>query len=200
MNNTRFLCLVIFLCFSFFKTHAQLLINEFYADVAVGLVGDANGDGVRSAREDEFIELVNPTDTSLHLKDFTLWVSNSLRHEFIENTILPAQSAIVIFGGGQPTGLFGSSLVTVASSGLLGLGNSGAKVELKNTDCVNDFYVMVRQNDVLANAAAAAHMPKPISRVVMTASGQEIFDLSAEELLYSKLLCFNLTYDFCKNP
>lgn len=66
-------------------------------------------------------------------------------------------------------------------------GIKGTSVELKNTDCVNDFYVMVRQNDVLADAAAPAHQPIPISRVVMTASGQEIFDLSAEELLYSKL-------------
>jgi hypothetical protein len=66
-------------------------------------------------------------------------------------------------------------------------GVKGTPVELKNTDCVNDFYVIVRRNDPLADAAAAPHQPIAISRVVMTASGQEIFDLDAEELLYSKL-------------
>ena len=66
----------------------------------------------------------------------------------------------------------------------------GVKVELKNTDCVNDFYVMVRQNDSYANAQAENHIPVQINRVRFTASGQEIFDLANEELFYSKL-CVN---------
>jgi len=141
MKSTNFLSLGILLFLPFFEINAQILINEFYADVASGLVGDANGDGIRNAREDEFIELVNSVDTSINLKGFTIWVSNNLRHEFTENTILPAQSAIIIFGGGQPTGFFGNSLIMTANSGTLGLGNSGAKVELKNrsADIIEEF-------------------------------------------------------------
>jgi len=110
--------------------YSQILINEFYADVASGLVGDANGDGIRNPREDEFIELVNPSDSIIDLTGFTLWVSENLRHEFLEETVLDPESSIVIFGGGEPTGTFGNSIIVTANSGALGLGNSGAKVEL----------------------------------------------------------------------
>ena len=114
-----------------FLLSSQILINEFYADVAIGSVGDANGDGIRSAKEDEFIELINPTNETVALTGYTIWVSEILRHEF-DSTTLALNSAIVVFGGGEPTGIFGGSQVVTASSGSLGLGNSGTKVELKN--------------------------------------------------------------------
>ena len=66
-------------------------------------------------------------------------------------------------------------------------GINGTPVELKNTDCVNSFYVMVRQQQV---APAEPQEAKPISRIVMTASGQTIFDLNADEFRYSRL-CSN---------
>ena len=64
----------------------------------------------------------------------------------------------------------------------------GVKVELKNTDCVNNFYVMVREQGVPSTGGNFA--PREILRLRMTASGQEIFDLQGEELFYSKL-CMN---------
>ena len=64
----------------------------------------------------------------------------------------------------------------------------GIPVELKNTDCVNDFYITVIRNAV--PTAPATKAPLKINRVRMTASGQEIFDLEEEELFYSKL-CVN---------
>ena len=66
-------------------------------------------------------------------------------------------------------------------------GTNGTPVELKNTDCVNSFYVMVRQQQV---APAEPQEAVPIQRVVMTASGQTIFDLNADEFRYSRL-CSN---------
>ena len=66
----------------------------------------------------------------------------------------------------------------------------GAKVELKNTDCVNNFYVMVMESGLPANIQDGAHQPRKINRIRMTASGQEIFDLQEEELFYAKL-CMN---------
>ncbi len=132
MNKTIFL-LGIFIFLPFSAIPAQIVINEFYADVALGIAGDANGDGVRDAKEDEFIELVNATDSAIDLKEYSIWVSGQLRHQFDTTIVLAPLSAIVIFGGGTPAGTFGNSMVTVASSGALGLGNGGVKVELKDT-------------------------------------------------------------------
>ncbi len=42
-----------------------IIINEIFADPATDLTGDANGDGVRGAYDDEFIELVNGADNSI---------------------------------------------------------------------------------------------------------------------------------------
>lgn len=132
MKNTATLLVWIYLCLSYpTDLCSQILINEFYADVATGSVGDANGDGIRSAREDEFIELVNPTTATINITGYTIWVSENLRHTF-DSTLLAPNSAIVVFGGGQPTGIFGDSQVITASTGSLSLGNSGSKVELKN--------------------------------------------------------------------
>lgn len=61
-------------------------------------------------------------------------------------------------------------------------GDKGTPIELKNTDCVNSFYVILRQVDATKPTA-----PDAISRIRFTASGQEIFDLSGEELFWSKL-------------
>ncbi len=130
MKNAAIVWTVLCLCLPTLLS-SQILINEFYADVALGNVGDANGDGTRSAKEDEFIELINPTNEPVVLADYTIWVSEILRHTFDSTTLFP-NAAIVVFGGGQPTGIFGGSQVVVASSGALGLGNSGTKVELKN--------------------------------------------------------------------
>jgi len=66
-------------------------------------------------------------------------------------------------------------------------GVNGTPVQLKNTDCVNSFYVMVRK---VQGTTAIVNEALPITRVVMTASGQDIFDLRREEFGYSKL-CMN---------
>ena len=79
-----------------------------------------------------------------------------------------------------------TSIATVAINATSN-GTNGTPVELKNTDCVNSFYVMVRQQQV---APAEPQEAVPIQRVVMTASGQTIFDLNADEFRYSRL-CSN---------
>lgn len=112
---------------------SQFIINEIYADVAVSLIGDANGDGIRNAREDEFIELFNKGDLSLDISGYQIVVGELIKHEFAKNTILPPKSFIVVFGGGIPNGLFGGSSVEVASSGNFGLSNGGATILLQDT-------------------------------------------------------------------
>lgn len=113
-------------------TFSQIIINEVYADVAVNIIGDANGDEFRSAREDEFIELFNQSDTAVDISGFEMVIGGTNRHLFSDATIMPAKTFIVIFGGGQPNGLFGGSPVVLASSGNLNLSNVGTMIVLKN--------------------------------------------------------------------
>ena len=114
--------------------HPVLLISEIHADPASGLAGDANGDGVRDATDDEFIELVNTGFEPLDVSGYTLGDALQVRHVFAPGTVIPAREAVVVFGGGTPTGAFGNAaangLVFTASSGSLSLNNSGDTVTL----------------------------------------------------------------------
>ena len=46
---------------------SPVIINEIMFSVPWGPKGDANGDGIRSPRSDEFIELVNAGDTAVDI-------------------------------------------------------------------------------------------------------------------------------------
>ena len=109
---------------------AVWVINEFLADPADDLSGDANGDGFRSAIQDEFIEIVNNSGVAADISGWTLADETEVRHIFPPGTLIPDQCAIIIFGGGIPTNLFGNATVQVASNGRLGLDNSGDTIIL----------------------------------------------------------------------
>jgi len=108
------------------------VINEFHADPASGLPGDANGDGVRHFGDDEFVEIVNNTGSDVDVSGWTLADGASVRHTFPAGSVVLDGCSTVVFGGDSPTGLFGNSLVQTASSGSLGLSNSGDTVTLNN--------------------------------------------------------------------
>jgi beta-lactamase superfamily II metal-dependent hydrolase len=114
--------------------HPPVLISEIHADPASGISGDANGDGVRDAGDDEFIELVNTGYTDADISGWTLADGVQIRHTFPPGTVIPAREAVVVFGGGTPNGDFGNAaangLVFTASTGALGLNNSGDTVTL----------------------------------------------------------------------
>ncbi len=69
------------------------------------------------------------------------------------------------------------------------------EVELKNTECVQDFYVILLRSD--PNTAAGASptvasdildpVPQPIKSINFTGSGQEIVNLTAPQLAYARL-------------
>jgi len=99
--------------------------------------GDANNDGIRDNLEDEFIEFFNNSDTELDVSGYTIYDANALssdtpRHVVPDNTIIPANGAFVVFGGGTPTGSFGTAIVQTASGGELNLTNSGDVITVKN--------------------------------------------------------------------
>ncbi len=107
-------------------------INEIHADPASGTAGDANGDGTRNFSDDEFVEIVNTSGADADISGWTLADGFSVRHTFPAGSVVPDGCSVVVFGGGTPTGAFGISVVQTASSGALGLNNSGDSVTLNN--------------------------------------------------------------------
>ena len=111
-------------------TKINIVLNEILADPAPG--ADSNGDDTSHTSEDEFVELVNTDTTDLDISNWTIYDGVGLKHTFAASTILKPSQAVIIFGGGSPSGTFGDALVFTASSNLLGLNNSGDDVILKD--------------------------------------------------------------------
>ena len=113
-----------------------VIINEVLADPPTGAAqGDANGDGVRDARSDEFVEIVN---TSLVVADLSGWTVSDgvgVRFTFPAGTTLTPGGVAVVFGGGDRAAFadFGPVPVFVAKGGL-GLSNDGDSVLLADRD------------------------------------------------------------------
>jgi hypothetical protein len=80
----------------------DLLINEILADPPPGAAGDANGDGTRSAVQDEFIEIGNVSTSRLDLSGVVVSDSVMVRHTFATGTAVDCGKVIVVFGGGDP--------------------------------------------------------------------------------------------------
>ncbi|MBK9032338.1 MAG: lamin tail domain-containing protein [Myxococcales bacterium] len=104
---------------------ARLLINEVLADPPVGF--DANGDGVASVTEDEFIELVNVGAAPLDLGGATVADATMIRGTFAAGTTLAPGAVLVVFGGGAPA-LPGVATVVMAP---LQLNNGGDHVTVR---------------------------------------------------------------------
>jgi hypothetical protein len=113
-----------------------LVINEFLADPADTAAGDANGDGTRSSSQDEFIEIVNRTAEAFDVAGYKILDTDALRHLFAPGSVIPPFEAVVVFGGGSPTGAFGNAgenqLVLKASTGGLSLNNGGDTIKLED--------------------------------------------------------------------
>ena len=131
----------------------DIVINEFLADPAADAPGDANGDGTRESSQDEFIELVNTTDAEIDLSGYVIEDEASqnnaddnafIRHFFPAGSVIPAGGALVVFGGGTPTGAFGGAVVqtamnpTTTFSPQIGLNNGGDKITLATSFITGD--------------------------------------------------------------
>lgn len=96
------------------------LINEVNYDPESGLEGDANGDGTRSAHDDEFIEFYN-SGPEIDLAGYTISDADAVRHTFPSGeSLIPSNGVLVVFGGsyggaGDPVGDFGGAIVQVAN-------------------------------------------------------------------------------------
>jgi uncharacterized protein (TIGR03437 family) len=123
----------------------DILINEFLADppdsATDPTVGDANHDGVRSSTQDEFVEFVNTTTRDINVSGYQILTrgststSDTLRFTFASDTIMPACTAIVVFGGGAfdpHNPVFGGAQAFKPASGSLALGNTGGVITLRD--------------------------------------------------------------------
>ena len=117
---------------------AGFIINEVLYDPPAGdNIGDANGDGARDANEDEFIEFYN-SGLEIDISGYTITDNRpadgeQLRHTFPTGSIIPANGVLVLFGGGNPSGDFGNSVVQTASEGMLNMNNTGDLVTMYDT-------------------------------------------------------------------
>jgi len=99
----------------------QVLIMEVLSvipgTIETDLIGDANGDGVRTYPGDLFVEIVNFEDFPV---DISGWVINDdlgPRWVYPQGTVLQPGQAHVTFGGGEPVGVFGGApVLTVGTS------------------------------------------------------------------------------------
>ncbi|MDQ3907160.1 MAG: Ig-like domain-containing protein, partial [Acidobacteriota bacterium] len=118
-----------------------LTINEALIDPPDGAAGDANRDGARSASQDEFVEIVNASDSDIDLGGQRLATrgttgSAATRHVFASGTILAPGNALVIFGGANSATFnprdpaFGGAALVTASTGSLSLINGGGTITL----------------------------------------------------------------------
>jgi hypothetical protein len=113
-----------------------IVLNEFVTSVPgsleTDLRGDTNGDGIRNGSQDEFLEFVNNDTKSVDISGWTLSDDKGIRHVFPEGTVLKPGAAIVIFAGGNPTGLFGGAIVQTATAGNFGYGDTGDVIVLSS--------------------------------------------------------------------
>ena len=85
------------------SVNASVIINEILFDPPDGLLGDSNGDGVRSSRNDEFVELFNSGNSKIDISNWLITDALSSRHIFSNNSFIDPFSVFVVFGGGSPS-------------------------------------------------------------------------------------------------
>ena len=97
------------------------LINEVLYDPPSGDAGDANGDGNRSAHDDEFIEFYN-SGPEIDLAGYTISDAVAVRHTFPSGeSLIPSNGVLVVFGAYEfesakdPVGDFGGAIVQVCN-------------------------------------------------------------------------------------
>ena len=168
-----------------YTSSAQLIINEVLYDPPAGAAGDANGDGTRDATEDGFIEFINNSATSLDVSGYMIYDyviaddTRTLRHTIPDNTILPANGFLVVFGGGTPTGSFGGATV-IADVGSAGLSmqNTGERIEIENA---SGTIILTFDSDALSNNPDESYSRDPditgnfIQHSSITAAGGALF-------------------------
>ncbi|MFO0746346.1 MAG: lamin tail domain-containing protein [Myxococcota bacterium] len=96
--------------------------------------GDYNADGTQNASGDEYVEIVNAGAAPANLTGWSISDAVGVRHVFGNGSTIPPGGALVVFGGGSPALVAGTTIVQKASSGQLGLNDGGDTVTLSDID------------------------------------------------------------------
>ena len=114
------------------------VLNEVLYDPPSGLDGDSNNDSLRDPNDDEFVEFVNDSDSIIDLSGYKIYDAERLalgtpNHEFPDGILINPGQAVVVFGGGTPSGNFGGAQVFTASNQVLNLTNNGDLMTLTDS-------------------------------------------------------------------
>lgn len=145
---------------------ARVVIDEVLADPAPGAGGDANRDGVRDSKADEFVEIWNVDSKPVTIGGWWLSdddVGSKGRFHFPDGLTLEPGMRAVLFGGGNPQNISGPVFVDDGSIGN-GLTNKGDLVLLVNpvsddTVAVADFQVTGDLNRSVVRFAEGVYVP-----------------------------------------
>ncbi len=174
MKTKIFLALLSLLTLNQSPAYSMIVINEILADPPAGLLGDANGDGLRSSTADEFVELLNTGLLTIDLSGWTLSDASSVRHTFETGTLLETNQRNVVFGGGLPNI---PGLVFTASTGSLSLNNSGDSLFLRNA------------SNLLIHQVTYGSEASLDQSITLSSDGTEFYhlhsEISSEKLLFS---------------
>lgn len=145
---------------------ARVVIDEVLADPGPGPAGDANRDGVRDGKADEFVEILNVDSKPVTIGGW--WLSDDDvgpkgRFHFPEGLTLAPGARAVLFGGGNPQDIPGHVFVDDGSIGN-GLTNRGDRVLLvdpaaDDTVAVADFHVTGDLNGSVVRFAEGVYVP-----------------------------------------
>jgi hypothetical protein len=147
-------------------TAGKALLNEVMPNPAA----DYSADGKVDSTQDEYVEIVNAGGANLDLTGWTLSDGYGVRHIFASGSIVPPGGALVVFGGGTPKLVAGTTVVQTASTRRLGLNDGGDVVKLADKDgriaaraewkqALGQGMSWARTKDLDANASFASQAP-----------------------------------------
>jgi len=126
-----------------------IVVNEFLADPEATVeFGDANGDGVRDAQQDEYVELLNVSGRDIDLTGWTLGDDERVNFQFPDGYVIKPYEFVSIFGGGDVSNVPGYNadplLTRVFAPGDSvgnGLANGGDYFVMLSPDGSHDMYL-----------------------------------------------------------
>ncbi|MGI9264866.1 MAG: lamin tail domain-containing protein [Gammaproteobacteria bacterium] len=148
------------------STPAEEASGVIFSEILVrppdGSAGDANADGRRERRADQFVEIINTSDEPVCLTGWALGdASKPERHVFPLGRPLQPGGALVVFGGGVPTGRFSDAQVQWAAfGGKLGLNRKGDVLTLQ--DAAGQAVIQFSWGDCAGAVCAREHVSQSL--------------------------------------
>ncbi|MEN8191299.1 MAG: lamin tail domain-containing protein [Bacteroidota bacterium] len=132
-----------------------ITINEFLADPSTDdagtpeIEGDSNGDGIRDAAQDEFVELLNVSGRDIDLTGWQVGDDEDISFTFPDGYIIKPYEFVTIFGGGDVSNVPGYDADSLKTRAFIsdsvgvgnGLANGGDYIVILSPDGSHDMYL-----------------------------------------------------------